>query len=66
MKSLVSDEDIVIRDCASLEELAECVAVQRAVWRFTDEDLIPVRFFVAFAVREWNWHKARHELQTTS
>ena len=46
MKSLASDEDIVIRDCTSLEELAECVAVQRAVWRFTDEDLIPVRFFV--------------------
>ena len=40
------DEDILIRDCASLDELAECVAVQRAVWRFTDEDLIPVRFFV--------------------
>ena len=40
------DGDIVIRDCASLEEMRECVAVQRVVWGFSDEDLIPVRFFV--------------------
>jgi len=43
---LASDGDIVIRDCASLEEFRECVAVQRAVWGFQDEDLIPTRFFV--------------------
>ena len=43
---MASDDGIVIRDCASLEEMRECVAVQRAVWGFSDEDLIPVRFFV--------------------
>ena len=43
---MASDDDIVIRDCASLEELRQCVAVQRAVWGFEDEDLIPTRFFV--------------------
>jgi predicted GNAT superfamily acetyltransferase len=43
---LASDDGIVIRDCASLEDLRECVAVQRVVWGFSDEDLIPVRFFV--------------------
>jgi predicted GNAT superfamily acetyltransferase len=43
---LASDDGIVIRDCTSLEEMRECVAVQRAVWGFSDEDLIPVRFFV--------------------
>lgn len=43
---MASDGGIVIRDCASLEEFRECVAVQRAVWGFQDEDLIPTRFFV--------------------
>lgn len=43
---MARDDGIVIRDCASLEEFRQCVAVQRAVWGFADEDLIPVRFFV--------------------
>ncbi len=43
---MANDDGIVIRDCASLEELRECVAVQRAVWGFADADLIPTRFFV--------------------
>jgi len=43
---VVNNEEILIRDCVSLEELRECVAVQRAVWGFADADLIPTRFFV--------------------
>lgn len=37
---------MVIRDCLSLEDLQQCVAVQKTVWGFADKDLIPVRFFV--------------------
>src|SRR3990167_2599210 len=45
-KKLASDDGIVIRDCSALEEFRQCVALQRAVWGFEDEDLIPTRFFV--------------------
>ena len=43
---MASDDGIVIRDCSALEEFRQCVALQRAVWGFEDEDLIPTRFFV--------------------
>jgi predicted GNAT superfamily acetyltransferase len=42
---LVSD-DITVRDCTQLDEFRQCVAVQKTVWGFDDEDLIPVRMFV--------------------
>lgn len=44
-KKLASDE-ITIRDCTALEDFQQCLAVQRMVWGFEDQDLIPVRFFV--------------------
>jgi predicted GNAT superfamily acetyltransferase len=37
---------ITIRECAGLEEFRQCVALQRQVWGWDDEDLIPTRFFV--------------------
>jgi predicted GNAT superfamily acetyltransferase len=37
---------ITIRDCTTLEEYRTCVALQRAVWGWQDEDLIPTRFFI--------------------
>ena len=43
---MTNNDDILIRDCVSLDELRECVALQRAVWGFADADLIPTRFFV--------------------
>src|ERR1043166_8296748 len=36
---------ITIRDCATLDEFRQCVALQRTVWGWEDEDLIPTRFF---------------------
>ena len=41
-----AEAEITIRDCVSLEDFQQCVAVQRAVWGFDEQDLIPVRFFV--------------------
>ena len=43
---MASEPAIVVRDCETLDEFRQCVAVQRAVWGWEDEDLIPTRFFV--------------------
>ena len=45
-KNLAADNAITIRDCSTLEEFRQCVALQRTVWGWDDEDLIPTRFFV--------------------
>lgn len=37
---------IAIRLCETAEELAECVALQKEVWGFSDADLVPLRMFV--------------------
>lgn len=37
---------IAIRLCEAPEELAECVALQKEVWGFSDADLVPLRMFV--------------------
>jgi predicted GNAT superfamily acetyltransferase len=39
-------EEIEIRKCRGLDELKACVAMQKEVWNFSDEDLIPLRMFV--------------------
>jgi predicted GNAT superfamily acetyltransferase len=38
--------EIEIRKCHGLDELKACVAMQKEVWNFSDEDLIPLRMFV--------------------
>jgi predicted GNAT superfamily acetyltransferase len=40
------NDGIVIRRCNGLEELRACVALQKEVWNFTDEELVPLRMFV--------------------
>lgn len=37
---------VVIRRCEGLDELKECVALQRETWKFSDADLVPLRLFV--------------------
>ncbi len=37
---------IVIRRCQGLEELRTCVALQKEIWNFTDDELVPLRMFV--------------------
>lgn len=39
-------ETILIRNCAGLNELRACVALQKEVWNFTDIELVPLRIFV--------------------
>jgi len=39
-------DNIVIRTCRGLDELRACVALQKEVWNFTDEEMVPLRMFV--------------------
>ncbi len=39
-------DSIVIRRCNGLEELRASVALQKEVWNFTDEEMVPLRMFV--------------------
>jgi predicted GNAT superfamily acetyltransferase len=42
----VSPDAIVIRNCQGLGELRSCVALQKEIWNFTDDELVPLRMFV--------------------
>ncbi|MFY9744286.1 MAG: GNAT family N-acetyltransferase [Candidatus Sulfotelmatobacter sp.] len=42
----MSADAIVIRRCQGLEELRTCVALQKEIWNFTDDELVPLRMFV--------------------
>ena len=42
----MSAEAISIRRCQGLDELRECIALQKEIWNFTDAELIPLRMFV--------------------
>jgi predicted GNAT superfamily acetyltransferase len=42
----VSAESIVIRRCQGLDELRACVALQKEIWNFSDDELVPLRMFV--------------------
>jgi predicted GNAT superfamily acetyltransferase len=47
--TVASPEAVTIRKCESLEEMHDCIALQKEVWKFADADLIPVRVFVVAA-----------------
>ena len=42
----MSPDAIVIRRCHGLDELRDCVALQKEVWNFSDAELVPLRMFV--------------------
>ncbi len=42
----MSRDAIVIRRCQGLDELRTCVALQKEIWNFTDDELVPLRMFV--------------------
>jgi len=41
----VSAEVIAVRNCSELEEFRACVALQKEVWGFADNELVPLRIF---------------------
>jgi predicted GNAT superfamily acetyltransferase len=38
-------EKILLRNCTTLEEFRQCVALQQEVWGFSDAELVPLRLF---------------------
>ncbi len=48
----VSKDNLLIRVCDDPEEFETCVEIQREVWGFKDEDLVPSRLFVV-AQKDW-------------
>lgn len=44
--SPANPDTLVIRKCHGLEEVTACVALQKAVWNFTDAELMPLRLFI--------------------
>ena len=38
-------ETLTMRNCTTLEEFGECVALQKEVWGFSDAELVPLRIF---------------------
>ena len=42
----VHPDTLIIRKCHDLDEVAACVALQKAVWNFTDAELMPLRLFI--------------------
>jgi predicted GNAT superfamily acetyltransferase len=42
----VSASAVIIRRCQGLDELRACVALQKEVWNFSDDELVPLRMFV--------------------
>jgi predicted GNAT superfamily acetyltransferase len=41
-----SRDQIVVRNCEGTHEYEACLALQRQVWGFNDEDLVPTRLFI--------------------
>jgi len=37
---------VEVRACTAIEEFARCVELQKAIWGFSDVDLVPLRMFV--------------------
>ena len=42
----MSADAIAIRRCQGLDELRACVALQKEIWNFSDDELVPLRMFV--------------------
>ena len=38
-------DTIAVRNCTELEEFRECLALQKEVWGFADNELVPLRIF---------------------
>ena len=41
-----NQDSLVIRNCGDPQEFEACLALQRQVWGFNDEDLVPTRLFI--------------------
>jgi predicted GNAT superfamily acetyltransferase len=42
----MSDSDITIRECVSIEDFNQCIELERAVWKDDDIDIMPIRLYM--------------------
>ncbi len=42
----MSDSDITVRECVSIEDFNQCIELERAVWRDDDIDIMPIRLYM--------------------
>jgi predicted GNAT superfamily acetyltransferase len=42
----MNSASVVVRKCHDLDEISACVALQKEVWNYSDEELMPLRLFV--------------------
>jgi len=40
------DEDVVVRECVSVEDFHQCIELERAVWKDDDIDVMPIRLYM--------------------
>ncbi len=41
----MNDDAVQLRNCTELDEFRACVALQKEVWGFADNELVPLRIF---------------------
>ena len=41
----MSDDSVRLRNCTEIEEFRACVLLQKEVWSFADNELVPLRIF---------------------
>lgn len=42
----MSDADVIIRECVSVEDFNQCIELERAVWKDDDIDIMPIRLYM--------------------
>jgi predicted GNAT superfamily acetyltransferase len=42
----MSDRDVTIRECVSVEDFQQCIELERAVWRDDDIGIMPIRLYM--------------------
>src|SRR5262245_55720839 len=42
----MTDADVIIRECTSIEDFQQCIELERAVWKDEDIGIMPVRMYM--------------------
>jgi predicted GNAT superfamily acetyltransferase len=42
----MSDEEITIRECLTIDDFQQCIALERLVWKDDDIDIMPIRLYM--------------------
>src|SRR5262245_49056907 len=42
----MSADDITVRECSSVEDFQQCIALEKAVWRDDDLGIMPIRLYM--------------------